>query len=37
MNYILIMTDGPTVFDIMNTIIQSKRTSIISKNISVSS
>ena len=31
MKYILIMTDGPIVFDIMNRIIQSKNTSIICK------
>ena len=35
MNYILIMTDGPIVIDIMSLIIQSKNTSIISKNISI--
>ena len=35
MKYILIMTDGPIVFDIMNPIIKSKNTSIISKNISI--
>lgn len=35
MNYILIMTDGPIVIDIMSRIIQSKNTSIISKNISI--
>lgn len=35
MNYILIMTDGPIVIDIMNRIIQSKNTSIINKNISI--
>ena len=29
------MTDGPIVFDIMSRIIQSKNTSIISKNISI--